>query len=251
MKNVIKENIKNILKTLGIEVRRVQNSETNSYNKYQFGYISAKETINAASNSGLSVGDYLETLWNQKDNRYVIIDELNKFGVFNKNIKNICEIGTGAGLYAEKTAEICQFVRYESYEPDKDWAEWLTQKYNVISHDADGKSLSYTQTSSIDLVLAHGVFVYLPFLLIYRYFQEIVRVTNNEGYVVFDILSENCFDSEIVEKWLESSALYPCFLSKNYVINFFMEHNFLLVGEFFNNKFGSGKSQYLILKKRS
>ncbi len=30
-----------------------------------------------------------------------------------------------------------------------------------------------------------------------------------------------------------------------------IEHNFLLVGEFFNNKFSSGKSQYLIFKKRS
>jgi len=244
MKTVFKQNIKNLLKSFGIEVNKVQN-------KYALGYIAAKPIIDAASKSGLSVGDYLETIWNHKGNRQVIIDELNKFGIFNKNIKNICEIGTGAGLYAEKTAELCKPVRYESYEPDKDWAEWLAKKYNIISHDADGKSLSYTQTSSIDLLLAHGVFVYLPFLLTYRYFQEIVRVSNDEAHVVFDILLEECFDDETVKVWLESNQMFPCLLSKDYVINFFAKHKFLLIGEFYNHKFNVGKSKYLIFKKES
>lgn len=250
MKTVFKQNIKNLLRTFGVEIRGVKNSDTHS-NKYALGYISAKETVDAASKSGLSVGNYLETIWNQKDNRYIIIHELNKFGVFNKNIKNICEIGTGAGLYAEKTVELCKPISYESYEVDKDWAEWLAKKYNIISHDADGKSLSYTQTSSIDLVLAHGVFVYLPFLLTCRYFQEIVRVTNDECYVVFDILSQECFDDETVKSWLESNRKDPCILCKNYVIDFFVKHKFLLIGEFFNYKYGPGKSKYLVFKKES
>ncbi|PZV14492.1 MAG: hypothetical protein DCF20_12650 [Pseudanabaena sp.] len=248
MKTKLKQYIKNIFKAFGVEIHK---SGYSNSSPYALGYISAKETIDVSSKSGLSVGDYLETIWDQKDNRYIIIDELNKFGIFNINIKNICEIGTGAGLYAEKTAELCQPVRYESYEPDKDWAEWLTKKYNIISHDADGKSLSCTQTSSIDLVLAHGVFVYLPFLLTYRYFQEIVRVTNDEGYAVFDILSEECFDDNTLKSWVDSEQMFPCFLSEDYIIEFFTKHRFSLIGEFFNHKFNVGKSKYLIFKKES
>jgi hypothetical protein len=248
MKTKFKQYIKNIFKAFGVEIHK---SGYSNSSPYSLGYISAKETIDAASKSGLSVGDYLETIWNHKGNRQVIIDELNKFGIFNKNIKNICEIGTGAGLYADKTAELFKPVRYESYEPDKDWAGWLAKKYNIISHDADGKSLSCTQTSSIDLVLAHGVYVYLPFLLTYRYFQEIVRVASDQCYVVFDIFSEDCLNTETVESWLESEQMFPCFLSKDYVIDFFTKHGFLLIGEFFNHKYNVGKSKYLIFKKES
>lgn len=250
MKIGFKHNIKKFFKAFGVEIRRVHNSDTHP-NKYVLGYIPAKETIDAASKRGLSVGDYLEMIWDERGNRQIIVDELRKIGVFNRNIKNICEIGTGAGLCAEKIAKIWKPERYESYEPDKDWANWLAEKYNIISHDADGKSLCYTQTSSIDLVLANGVFVYLPFLTAYRYFQEIVRVINNEGYVVFDILSEDCFDDETIKSWIESNQSYPCLLCKKYVINFFIKHNFVLIGEFFNSKFGAGKSHYLIFNKDS
>lgn len=249
MKTKLKQYVQGIFRFFGVEIKKSGNSV---FNPYVLGYIPAEPTINAASKSGVSVGDYLEMIWNVKGNRYVIINELSKFGVFNKkhkNFKNICEIGTGAGLYAEKTAELCQPVNYESYEPDKDWAEWLAKKYNITSHDADGKSLSFTQTSSMDLVLAHGVFVYLPFLLTYRYFKEIVRVTNDEGYVVFDIIAEDCLEPETVKKWLESELMFPCFLSKDYVIEFFTKHRFSLIGEFFNHNFSVGKSKYLIFKK--
>jgi Methyltransferase domain len=242
MNNVVKKKIKNFLKLFGIEVYK-------SRHKYASGYVAAKPTVDAALKSGLSVGDYLETVWHQKGNRQIIIDELNKFGIFNKNIKNICEIGTGAGLYAEKTVELCQPVCYESYEPDKDWAEWLTQKYNITSHDADGKSLSYTSNFSVDLVLAHGVFVYLPFLLTYKYFEEIARVTNDGARVVFDILSEECFDDKTVKSWLSSNRYDPSFICKDYVISFFEQHNFSLIGEFFNHQYGPGKSKYLIFLK--
>ncbi|ARV61252.1 hypothetical protein BZZ01_23910 [Nostocales cyanobacterium HT-58-2] len=250
MKIELKHNIKKIFQTFGLEISRYQTSDTYA-SKYALGYISAKETIHAASKSGLSVGDYLEMIWNQRDNRQIIVDQLRKVIVFHKNIKNICEIGTGAGLYAEKIIEIWKPERYESYEPDKDWAQWLAEKYNVISHDADGKSLCHTQTSSIDLVVANGVFVYLPFLTTYRYFQEIVRVTHDESYVVFDILSEDCFDDITIKSWLESHHIYPCLVCKKYITDFFLKHRFALIGDFFNFKYGAGKSQYLVFKKDS
>ena len=244
----LKYKIKHLIKATGFEVRKVQNTASNS-NPYALGYVSAKETINAASKNNLSVVDYLEKIWDEQGNSQKIIETLKQFGVFNRDIENICEIGTGAGLYVEKTIEVCKPAHYESYEPDKDWAKWLASKHTIISHDADGKSLSYTQPASIDLVTAHGVFVYLPFLVTYRYFEEIVRVINDEGYVAFDILSEDSLDDETVTSWLKSGQLFPCFLAKDYVIDFFVKRNFLFVGEFFNYKFNVGRSRYLIFQK--
>jgi hypothetical protein len=246
----LKPAIKQLIKATGFEVRKVQNSATRS-NPYALGYVSAQETIHAASKNQLSVVDYLEKIWDEQGNSQKIIDTLKEFGVFNRNIENICEIGTGAGLYVEKTIEACQPARYESYEPDRDWAKWLAMKHTITSHDADGKSLSHTQPASIDLVTAHGVFVYLPFLVTYRYFQEIVRVINDTGYIAFDILSEDCLDDETVTSWLKSEQLFPCFLAKDYVVDFFAQRNFLFVGEFFNTKFNIGKSKYLIFQKKS
>jgi hypothetical protein len=249
MTQAIKQAILASIKLLGIEIHRVGNNKKSTY---ALGYIPAKETIHAAYKDNLSVGDYLEKIWNEQDNRQKIIDNLKQFGIFNnQTIKNVCEIGTGAGLYVEKIIDLCHPIRYESYEPDEDWAKWLTEKYQLISHPTDGKSLSFTPTSSINLVLSHGVFVYLPFLVTYRYFQEIVRVTNNSGYVVFDILSENCFDEETVQFWLESNQIFPCFLSENYVIDYFTKNDFIFIGQFFNSKFNVGKSQYFIFKKRA
>ena len=248
IKQFVRQNVLGLIRPLGIEIHRVNN---NRKNPYALGYIPAKETIHTASKDKLSVGDYLEKIWNEQGNRQKIIEDLKQFGIFNQTIKNVCEIGTGAGLYVEKIIDLCHPVRYESYETDGDWAKWLTEKYKLISHPTDGKSLSFTPTSSIDLVLSHGVFVYLPFLVTYRYFQEIVRVTNNSGYVVFDILSENCFDEETVQFWLESNQIFPSFLSENYVIDYFTKHDFVFIGEFFNPKYNVGKSQYLIFKKRA
>lgn len=213
------------------------------------GYISAKETVDAAKRSGLSVCDYVEKIWNQQGDTQRVIDKMKELGIFNGTIKNICEIGTGTGRYLEKIIKICNPTGYESYETAKDWAEWLANKYNIIAHDADGKSLSYTKSSSIDLVHAHGVFIYLPFLSSYRYFQEIVRVTNDNGYVTFDIYSEDCFDDDTVNHWLQSDHNYPCFLSKQYVKYFFVKRGFSLIGDFFN-RYGEGKSHYLVFKKR-
>jgi hypothetical protein len=194
----LKQAIKKMLKACGFEVHRVKT-------KY---WLPAKETIDAASKKGLSVGDYLEMFWDAKDFRQINIANMKKFGLFDTRIENICEIGTGSGLYTEFIVELCKPIRYESYEPDKDWSEWLAKTYNIISHDADGRSLSHTSDSSINFLSAHGVFVYLPFLVVYKYFQEIVRVTADNGFVCFDICSEDCFDDELVEKWLATWGLY-------------------------------------------
>ena len=92
----------------------------------------------------------------------------------------------------EKTIAHCRLNRYESYEPDREWSDWLEREYDIISQPTDEYSLRHTSAGSVDVVHAHGVFVYLPFLTTYRYFREIARVIAPGAYVVFDIIIEDC-----------------------------------------------------------
>lgn len=222
-----------------------------SVSRYKPKNIPARKTIATASQKKVSVSDYLETLWNQKSHALSIVNRCKNLGVFDRKITTVLEIGTGAGVHAEKVIELCQPERYESYEIDRDWASWLARQYGMISHHADGSSLRYSAARSIDLVFAHGVFIYVPFLTVCQYFQEIERVTKEGGYVAFDIFSEECFDDETVRAWIDSNYDLPYFVRKNYAIEFFRQSGFKLVGEFFNYHFDVGKSNYLVLQRTS
>lgn len=217
--------------------------------KHVRGYISARETIEAARRHNLSLCDYLEMTWDQKGDAERVINNMTNLGVFRGPIRKICEIGPGTGMFLEKTLGLCSPERYECYEPDEDWRKWVAGQYDVICLDADGKSLSLTPSSSIDLVHAHGVLVYVPFLTVCRYLREMVRVTRSGGHVVFDIMSEDCFDDDTVESWLQSVYNYPTFVSKQYVKDFFAGRGFSFLGHFFN-RFGPGKSQYCVFRKQ-
>ncbi|MCK4904587.1 MAG: hypothetical protein KAS35_07820, partial [Candidatus Marinimicrobia bacterium] len=127
------------------------------------GYISAKETVKSAQNEGLSVCDYVEKLWNQEGETQKVLDNMVKFEVFQNANPTVCEIGAGTGRYIEKVIEKCNPKRYESYEIAADWSKWLEKEYDIISLESDGFSLKSTDDNSIDLIHAHGVFVYLPF----------------------------------------------------------------------------------------
>jgi hypothetical protein len=144
------------------------------------GYISARKTVSAAKREGLSVCDYIEKLWNQQGDTQRVIDTLASYGIFNLENPNILEIGTGTGRYLEKVITKCKPAKYESYEPNRGWAEWLQSTYPIVAQKSDGISLRQTATNSVDFLHAHGVFVYLPFLIVYRYFKEIFRVVNSE-----------------------------------------------------------------------
>jgi len=165
----MKKIIKKVINKIGYTIVNNKNKDTGS------GYISAKKIIENAQKNGLSICDYIEKEWNESGKAQEVIDQLNNLKIF-KNAKNICEIGAGTGIYLEKTLKVCDFISYESYEPAKDWANYLKQTYPIISYSANGINLNQTKNNSIDLILAHGVFVYLPFLTSYSYFTEMVRV---------------------------------------------------------------------------
>jgi len=213
------------------------------------GYILAKETIEAAARNNQTVTEYVETLWKEQGLVQQVIDRFREFGALSPSTKRVCEIGTGTGIFADAILKNYDILQYESYEIAQDWAEWLSQTYPIISHPTTGESLSSTESNSIDIVHANGVFVYTQFLVSSRYFYEIFRVTKPNGFAVFDILSEDCFDEENLKKWLSSPHTYPCILPKDYVKDFFAKNGFYSVGEFFR-KFGEGRSLYLVFRKQ-
>lgn len=220
----------------------------NKSNNCVLNYIPARETIRKSNKLRLSVCDYVEKIWDQVGETQKVIDNLEKLGVFNQEISSVCEIGAGTGRYMEKVLEKCQPIRYESYETANDWAKWLHNEYDIISLESDGHSLSSTEDQSIDLLHAHGVFVYIPFFDSLRYFKEIDRVTKNNSYVVFDCITYDCLQDGLLEKWIDSKYNYPRLLPEKYIIQFFPKNKYDLLGTFFT-KYGQGKSKYFIFRK--
>lgn len=212
------------------------------------GYISAVETVSAAKKEGLSVCDYVEKSWGQKGCTQSVIEQMESCGVFTVDNPSVLEIGTGTGRYLEKTIEKCTPSKYESYETAEDWAEWLQANYPIISHRADGMTLAQTSSLSVDILQAHGVFVYLPFLVSYRYWKEMWRVVRGGGYVVFDVMSESCFDDKEAEKWLSTESIYPTFVPSEYLISVFGKQGFSLINRFYTS-YSVGKSEYFIFRR--
>lgn len=246
MIKIIQNIINSILGLLNLKLIKA----THVVNSNSHGYISAKETVISAQQDGLSVCDYVEKIWDQVGETQKIIDNMEKLGAFKFNNPTICEIGAGTGRYMDKIIEKCNPERYESYETATDWAEWLSEKYPIISQPTDGFSLSSTKDNSIDLFHAHGVFVYLPFFDSLRYFKEIDRVTTTNSYIVIDCMTEDCLDNKTLNKWLESEYSYPQLLPEKHIFTFFPSNKYKLIEEFFT-PYGQGKSKYFVFKRKN
>lgn len=241
----MKKIINSILGLLNLRIIKANHPKNISSD---LGYISAKETIKNAQKENLSVCDYVEKIWDQRGETQMVIDIMEKLGVFQNANPTICEIGTGTGRYIEKVIDKCNPKRYESYETANDWAEWLEKEYPIISQTSDGISLKSTVDNSIDLVHSHGVFVYLPFFDSLRYFREIDRVAINNSIIVFDCITEDCLDEKSLNKWLDSKYNFPRIIPEKYIFDFFPSNKYKLIGNFYT-PYGQGKSKYFVFKR--
>ncbi len=242
---MINKIINSILGLINLRLIKASHLTNNSNN---LGYIPAKETVKNAQKENLSVCDYVEKMWGQKGETQKVIDNLEKFGAFENTNPAVCEIGAGTGRYMEKVIAKCNPKRYESYETAQDWAEWLENEYPVISQPSDGISLKSTADNSIDFVHSHGVFVYLPFLDSLRYFKEINRVSSKNAVIVFDCITEDCLDDKTLNKWLTSDYNFPRILPEKYILDFFPNNRYKLIGNFFT-PYGQGKSKYFVFRR--
>jgi hypothetical protein len=210
------------------------------------GFIDARSTLAAAEARGMSVGEYVETIWNQRGATARVIDEVDQV-VNLPACKHILEIGPGTGRYLAHILDRTTPKRYEIYETADDWASWLTATYAppVVRQPADGSSLQHTADGACDLVHAHGVFVYLKFLHCFEYFTEMMRVCAPNGNIAFDIYPTETFDEDAILRWLTYPDRYPVVLDKEQVVAFFANRGFNLVHQF-SNPYGHGTSHYLI-----
>jgi hypothetical protein len=214
------------------------------------GYINAHETIRAAAQRRISVPDHLEQLWNVQGSCSWVIDRFIQHGAVNSSTQNVCEVGTGAALFAQPLLARYPGLHYESYELDRDWSRWLSETYPIVSHATPGDRLSSTADASIDFVHANGVFVYTPFLVTIKYFSEMMRVTRPGGSVAFDAYTEPCLSGKFLAIWLKSGDHYPCILPQSFVRQIFQAYGCRLVAEFFR-KSDVDQSHYFVIQKAS
>jgi len=219
--------VKTVLGKMGLEVHRTGHDWTDTRT-----FLPLEATLSAAKASGLSVADYVDARYNQPRASQVAVDDMKAMGAFEGTIERVCEIGPGSGRYLEKIKAICTPAYYEIYETAQPWARWLVDTYGVTLQPTDGETLASTPSASIDLVHAHKVFVSTSFLVTLRYFDEMARVTRPGGRVLFDVMTEDCVDDDIMHKWLAvefDAGFYPSIVPKRTVVDFFRERGLHLV----------------------
>lgn len=213
-------------------------------------YIPLKKTLADAEKSGMPLGEYIDMRFNVPGTTQATVDKMVELGVFSGKIDRVCEIGPGSGRYLEKVIEVCKPKYYEIYETSKDWREWLVGKYyNVVSQKTDGDSLSSTPSQSMDLVHTHKMLYGNPIFTICGYLMEMVRVVKEGGYVVFDLVTEQCLTDELVAKWISSGVDHAhSMTSKQYAIDFFARRGFQYMGGFIV-PMSPGLTEYFVFKK--
>lgn len=196
-------------------------------------FLPLRETLEGARQAGQSLGDFIDAKHNAPGVTRDHHDRLVQMGAFAGRTECVCEIGPGSGRYLEKVLTVCRPARYEIYETSGEWADWLVRSYPVVALPTDGHTLSSTPSGSVDLLLAHKVFVCLLYVNSCSYFREIVRVMRAGGRVVFDVMTENCVGPESVDAWLKTGVnarTYPAIMPKRVVTEYFEENGFELLG---------------------
>jgi hypothetical protein len=145
--------------------------------------------------------------------------------------------------------KLCTPDYYEIYETAGPWRDWLVQKYQVTAQPTDGMSLSATPSGSIDLVHTHKMLYGNSILTIFRYLMEMVRVANDRGVVVFDLLTAECMDNELMSKWVASGVDHAHSMTPRQVaLDYFGSHGFHCAGTFIV-PMSPGVTEYFVFKR--
>ncbi|MGD0123946.1 MAG: methyltransferase domain-containing protein [Terriglobia bacterium] len=215
---------------------------------YVRSYQPLRETLKEARKAGLSIGDYLDKKYQLPGVTQSTIDQLASYGILNSEIKRVCEIGPGTGRYLERIQRLCSPSSYEVYETDPQWDDYVVRMFHVTSRETDGLSLRQTDNDSVDLVHAHRVFPYLPFIVQCRYFLEMIRITKPGGWIVFDTFTEPCMTEELLQKWIGDQRTDPCMVPRKFMEDLFARRQCSLRWSFFIH-FRPGITEYLVFTK--
>jgi SAM-dependent methyltransferase len=201
-------------------------------------FLVFKSTLKAAKEAGLSVGDYIERkhLKGSRTALEITMEGMASLGVFNGEIRRVCEIGPGSGRYLEKIISRCHPAQFEIYETSEEWKTWLLEQHQLVARCCDGRNLADTESGSVDLVQAHKLLPGLPTLLSISYMQEMARIAGPGGWVIFDIMTEDCFEGDNLHAWVNANPWdwdwSPHIIPRDYSIRLFANRGLSFIGSF-------------------
>ncbi|GAA1604927.1 MULTISPECIES: methyltransferase domain-containing protein [Kribbella] len=242
--SVMRQGINTVLRPLGVQMIRARTTD-----RAIQAFLPAKQTIAAAKRAGLSVGDYLDQYSAEPQVTAAAVQALLQMSALGNEVDRVCEIGPGSGRYAEKVIEALRPSAYEIYETASDWLPYLRKLPNLVERPADGHTLSATATSSVDLVQAHKLFVYIPFVTTVGYLEEMARVVRPGGIVAFDIVTESCLDEQATKTWVAGNAVIYMVTPRSWTVELLDRRGLDLVGSHFEPLSG-GLTELLVFRKR-
>lgn len=242
LKTIARDCVNTLLRPIRIQV--VRGRTTDPAIK---AFLPAKKTIAAARRAGLSVGDYIDQKHAEAGTTAASVDAMLRLSALPDPVERVCEIGPGSGRYAEKVIAALRPQVYEAYETAPDWWPHLRKLPNLITQPSDGRTLTHTKSASVDLVHAHKVFVYIPFVTTVGYLQEMARVVRPGGAVAFDVVTEDCLDEQTINSWLTHGTVFlPT--PRAWVIDFLARRGLSLQGNFFAAMTGT-RTELLVFRR--
>jgi SAM-dependent methyltransferase len=200
-------------------------------------YIDAKSTIIAAKAAGISIHEYIyRAASSHKMGRTDRI--VQRIGaLFKPGCEiSVAEIGTGTGMYLERLCSVMNCTAYHVFETDPGWQTYarqvLAKQTKCLVYKCDGTTLKELEDTSVDLVHAHGVFVYTPSLVTIGYLSEAARVLKIGGKLCFDCYLDSTFGRSEIDKWMASEHRFPVITSSKVLFDHLARTNLKVVSTF-------------------
>ncbi len=221
------------------------------------GYIDPRATIAGAKAMGVSLFEYMSTKKindGSGDRMNTIYRRLKGLDIFDE-CKTICEIGTGTGLHLEKSVALARPEKYEIYETNSAWSDYLRKTYEstddccFLFQPAGGSLLDQTADSSCDLIHAHGVFIYIPVVNTFSYIKEAARVCRSGRFILFDCFTDTSFTSKTLNSWIESGWKFPVITPEKLLLEFAASLKLELV-QSFTVDYSASYVTYFLFKKK-
>lgn len=217
-------------------------------------FLPARRTIKRAAEAGLSVGDYLDSYSSEPGATAETVEVmLEASGLLTAaQVGTVLEIGPGSGRYTTRVMSALRPQRYDVYETAPDWVRYLRSEFPSLTfHPADGHTLASSGSSTVDLVHAHKLLCYIPFVTAVCYLDEMARVVRPGGTVAFDLITDDCMDLQMTKTWLAEpsrGSIYSV-APRDWVLHFMAERDLELTGSHFVPLSG-GRTELLVFKRR-
>jgi SAM-dependent methyltransferase len=216
-------------------------------------FLPARRTIKRATEAGLSVGDYLDNYNSEPGATAETVEAmLEASGLRDAtDVGRVLEIGPGSGRYTARVMSALRPQAYEVYETAPDWIRYLHGEFPGLTfHPADGHTLGSTGSSTVDLVHSHKLLCYIPFVTAVCYLDEMARVVRPGGTAAFDLITDDCMDSQMTKTWLAEpmrGAIYSV-APRDWVLHFMAQRDLELTGSHFVPLSG-GRTELLVFNR--